>query len=138
MQGKIILAFFGSGKTYINKNYPNFLDLESHYFKGDLEMLISAIKDASQVYGYNVLTSCRKRIIELLKEKELDFIVVLPTKNQKEEYVRRYKERGTIPVVLKDLEENFDNYIDEVMVCDCKKVILKEGQYLSDVIGFII
>jgi DNA-binding LacI/PurR family transcriptional regulator len=138
MEGKIICSFFGTGKTYLNKNHHNFIDLEAHYFSGQNDLYIKAIKDASQAYGYNVLIACTKPILELLKKHNLDFVAVLPSKDLKEEYMQRYIDRKTNPVSLKGLELNFEKAIDEVMECDCQKIILKSGQYLKDVIGEII
>lgn len=136
-RGKIICSFFGTGKTYLNKHYTNFIDLEAHYFGDRNDLYIKAIKDASQVYGYNVLIACTKLIINMLQENHLEFIAVLPTKEQKEEYIQRYRERKTNPSSLKGLEENFEKTIDEVMECECPKVILKSGQYLKDVVELI-
>ena len=138
MKAKVICSFFGTGKTYINKNYPNFIDFEVHYFGNRLDLLVKAIKDASNVYGYNVLVACTKPIIELLKENNIDFVAVLPDKEQKEEYMERYRNRNSNPEVIKGLEQEFDNYIDGVMSCDCYKIILEKGQYLNDVIGDIV
>ena len=131
-KGKIILAYFGTGKTYMNKNYPNYIDFEEAYFK-DLDLMINAAKIASGVCGLNVLMPCIVPLINKLKENNIEFTCYIPDISLEEEYKARYL--GRYYPVSPDsygLAMFFKENVQKLDKVECDKVIMKAGEYLSD------
>ena len=71
-----------------------------------------------------------------LVEKDLPFTLVYPDRSLKEEYIKRYKDRGNNPVFVKLLENNWNIWMDDMEnQKGCDHIRLKSGQYLIDVIS---
>lgn len=72
---------------------------------------------------------------ELVKNK-IDFTLVFPDISLKELYIQRYKKRGSPENFIKLLDNNWNNWIEQLENQEnCNKIILKENQYLSDIIN---
>lgn len=129
---KIISGFAGVGKSYVAKNKTNYVDLESTPFNKNWDLYADvAIHMAKN--GYNVMISCHKEIRGKLKERGVEYIVYLPTKEEKYDYLKRYKNRGNNEAFLKLFEDNFDKFIDEIDITEKNKFWL-HGRFLSDVL----
>lgn len=131
-KGKIILAYFGTGKTYMNKNYPNYIDFEEAYFK-DINLMVNAAIIASEVYELNVLMPCAPPVIKRLQELGKEFTCYIPDISLEEEYKARYL--GRYYPVSPDsygLAMFFKENVQKLDKVECDKVIMKAGEYLSD------
>lgn len=117
MRGKLIAGFGGIGKTTLAKKYNNVLDLESSNFKYIIDKELEKLsvekrkglktrklnKDFPKNY-YNaiienlekydiVLISMHNEIVKLLKENNIEYLVVYPKENMLNEIMRRFIDR---------------------------------------------
>jgi hypothetical protein len=82
-----------------------------------------------------ILVSSHKEVRDALVENNIWFELVYPDPSIKEEFLQRYVDRGSPEKFISLLETNWNNWIGELEYqYGCKKIKLKEGQYLSDVI----
>jgi len=134
----VISAFPGCGKSYMYRNNEDKLILDSDSSKFDksdfprnyIEHIQSNIGKADII-----MVSSHKEVRDALVENEIDFTLVYPKRDIKEEYIQRYNDRGNDPNFIKLLESKWDDWMDELeQQSNCKKIELGKGQYLSDVI----
>lgn len=117
MRGKLIAGFGGIGKTTLAKKYNNVLDLESSNFKYIIDEELKKLeveerkglkkrklnKDFPKNY-YNaiiknlekydiVLISMHNEIVKLLKENNIEYIVVYPKEDMFDEIMQRFIKR---------------------------------------------
>jgi broad-specificity NMP kinase len=149
LENKIIVGFPGIGKTmYELKHKANkeieIIDLESSFFdKSNFpQNYISKIKeliDNNKKSYYHILISSHdvvrkeiKKYPELLKQ----CIIVYPDKCLKEEFLKRYKNRGNTQDFIKILDKMFEQWIEEIELDnDFSKIkIEKENDFLSNII----
>lgn len=141
---KIISGFPGVGKSHLGKRSDNevkVLDLESSNFKGEnrWEDYKSEIKN--QVGKVDVLfVSSHKETRKILSELGLNFYLVYPDRSLKDEYLRRYAERGSSQEFLGMMDKNFDLFIDSIENEEvrCAKIKLtREDEYLDSFLNFM-
>lgn len=154
----IVAAFAGTGKTECARRYKDVIDLEVMPYKySNLTEENTEYQKASEelkliknwrfhYYGdlleYNVLNEKGAvlmpsdfQILSWLECDELDYILVFPNESLKEEYRERYIKRGNREEFINVFIDNWDYWIGMFNESKCpNKVILKSGQYLSDVI----
>jgi hypothetical protein len=80
-----------------------------------------------------VLVSSHLRIREALYREGINFICVYPYADQKEEYLRRFRTRGSNEKFLANLAENFVPWVREIDEDVFVKNKLKIRGYLSDI-----
>ena len=80
-----------------------------------------------------ILISSHDIVRNALVKNRIPFILVYPSREIKEEYIKRYKERGSDENFINLLQNNWDKFIDD---CEsqkgCKHVVIHSGEYLSD------
>lgn len=142
---KIISAFPGTGKSYYCNNpsweqyVPDGFCCDSDSSKFDKtnfpQNYIDHIKQRI-LDGYaRIFISSHKDVRDALVANGLEFTLVYPDKSLKEEYMKRYKDRGNSDQFLVLLEKNWENWIDECMnQSGCTHIVLKSGQFITDVI----
>lgn len=85
-----------------------------------------------------ILVSSHDVVRNALVNAGIKFTLVYPSLQMREEYIKRYKDRGNDEKFVKLLETNYENWIKELMAQKgCTHVVLQSGQYLSDVINNI-
>jgi phosphosulfolactate synthase (CoM biosynthesis protein A) len=133
----IISAFPGCGKSHLfrNKGEKNILDSDSSTFdksnfpQNYIQHIKSNIGSADLI-----LVSSHKEVRDALVENGIDFTLVYPNRQIKDEYIKRYIDRGNNENFVNLLQKNWDNWMNELdEQIGCEKVELKTGQYLSDV-----
>lgn len=128
MRTKIISAFPGAGKSYYhNNNKETTLDSDSSNFSwikdknGDNtkernpefpENYIKHIKENIGKYKY-IFVSSHKVVRDALFNNCLFFYLVYPSPSRKEEFIKRYEERGNQDFFIKLLDENWENWMKE-------------------------
>lgn len=134
----VVSAFPGCGKSHLfrNKGEKKILDSDSSTFdKSEFpQNYIEHIK-------YNIgevdiiLVSSHKEVRDALVSEGIDFTLVYPSKDIKDEYIQRYIDRGNDGKFVELLEQNWDIWTDELENQEsCEKIKLESGQYLSNVI----
>lgn len=148
----IVSAMPGVGKSYIFKNQselnvnccdsdsslfswlpdglrnPNFVE---DYFKHIMKMFTSNKYDL-------IFISSHQEIRDKLILEHINYLLVIPTLEQKEEYLARFKARGNTPEFIKFMDSNWESLINSCLVPSlwCKVISLESGCYLSDIISF--
>lgn len=154
----IISAFPGAGKTTLKELYSNVVDLESSEYKyvfnpnatrQEIEARKHEPRGLNFSYPHNylqkiiqcnkeydfVLTSCGNLITSAMEEEGLNFFVVQPKIECKDEYIQRYINRGNNSKFITYISENFEKFIEK----NTRKyepqnriIWLEKGEYLSD------
>ena len=152
---KIISAFPGIGKTTLVQTNKNYIDLESSDYKWiDIDKTLSIeerkgtaktinpnfpenyIKKIVELtsMGYNVLISSHKEVREALQSRSIKYTIVLPSLDMKEEMINRYLSRGNQESFINLLKTNYEKFVEDLSMDPNEKVVLKSGQYLSDLV----
>ena len=140
----IICGFSGIGKSTVAKNQSNVLDFESsvfsHKLNGEIDIdfpdnyvdeLMKVMSD--EKYDY-YLVSCHKSVRDELKRRGLDYIIVLPTKSQRNEYLKRWLKRGSLMSFIKSMNRRWEYLIQSCEEDDAVKIYLNNNEYLSDIL----
>jgi len=136
----IICGFPGIGKSTLAKKYNNVIDIDVADYFFNFNFPYNYIDDILKINYQNkiVLVSAHKIIVDLLHYNKCKPILVYPEQKLKKEYMKRYKKRGQgkwFQIVM-DLYWNvFYNNISKLVYLN--HYILKENQYLSDIIDDI-
>lgn len=135
----IISAFPGCGKSHLfrNKGEKNILDSDSSTFdksnfpQNYIEHIKSNIGSADMI-----LVSSHKEVRDSLVNEKIEFTLIYPSRDIKDEYIQRYIDRGNNENFVNLLQNNWDNWMNELdEQTGCEKIELKTGQYLSDVVN---
>ncbi len=122
---QIICGFAGIGKSHCAKNSEGVVDLESTPFKKNWDFYADVAEHMGK-NGYYVLTACHKEWRDKLKERGIEYAVVIPHKEMKQEYMRRYKDRGNTPEFIKMIDENFEKFIEEIEKSESHIIYIQE------------
>lgn len=140
---KVIAGFHGVGKSFASENInTHILDSDSSNFSW-LEPgvrnpdfpnnYIQHIKDNMDTASY-IFVSSHDVVRKALEDNEIEYILVYPEKDLKEEYLERYRKRGNDEKFISFIEQNWDKFIT-----DMEKEIwpyhmrLQEGMYMRDI-----
>jgi len=138
----IISAFPGTGKTSYCNLYSDYIpdifasDSDSSNFdKSEFPRnYIEHIKQKKEQGYYRIFVSSHKEVRDALVENGLEFTLVYPKKELKDEYIKRYKERGSSEDFINLISENWENWIDELQSQKgCRHIQLETNQFLSNV-----
>jgi len=153
-KGIIIAGFSGIGKTTLAKKYKNVIDLDSAEFVyDDSNMLhvpfekrkgekrkpninwpnnyINAIKEAIHQYDL-VLVWDREDIIEEYIKNDIDFILCYPTKEDLNEYIKRFRARGNTEKYIQMKLKQYDEKIKLFTNLKIEKIILTNNETIED------
>ena len=156
----VVLCGPAVGKTYLSKTDSRFIDLDgmkAKYKYGIIDEIDfeknklnrgKVIHQDSLEYALNilkkeiqndkiVLLSFNKQLLEYLWDNNIDYFLVYPNKNSREEYINRMKKRGNNEKFIEAMTNVKDwNLFYSRNKNDTKpsyKIQLDEGQYLSDI-----
>lgn len=127
---KIICGFAGIGKSSLARNRAGVVDLESTPFEKDWDRYTKVAKHMAD-NGYTVLVSCHKELRQAFQEKGIPYILALPPKEKRIEYIKRYKERGNDEAFVKMMNQNWEKFL-EVYTGENDVLIVKE--FLQDAV----
>lgn len=135
----LVAAFPGTGKTYFfNRSYTGIvLDSDSSLFHKDdfPNNYIRHIK-ACQNTATIILISSHKVVRDALVRESLPFTLVYPKEQLKDEYLERYRKRGSTEQFISMMNNNWSSWLfDCHRQIGCTHIELESGQFLSDVIG---
>lgn len=113
----IISAFPGTGKSYFCEHAKDLvcLDSDSSKFNKDEfpKNYIQYIKEKYRKVNI-IFVSTHKEVRDALIKEKMKPIFVYPHRSLKDEYLRRYKERGNSEKFIELLDKNWDTWIDEM------------------------
>lgn len=133
----LISAFPGVGKSYLKENSSlSIKDSDSSKFdKSDFPAnYIRHIKENMGKCDI-ILISSHDIVRKALVEEDLSFFLVYPDKSLKNEYIERYKQRGSDENFVKLLDEKWNEWINDMENQEgkCQKIVLSSDEYLSDI-----
>ena len=135
---KVICGFPGVGKSSVSHKFganrvsdSDSSKFDKAYFPQNyIEHIATQIPQRSYV-----LVSSHDNVREALVQNEIDFALVYPDRSLKDEYMTRYRERGSPKPFLDLMDKNWDSFIDSCEAqTGCQKVILSRGQFLADLL----
>ena len=82
-----------------------------------------------------ILVSSHKEVRDALQNQKINFTLVYPSRDIKDEYIQRYVDRGNDDKFVDLLKNNWETWMTELEnQSGCNKVELNKGEYLSDII----
>lgn len=147
-QPLIISAFPGTGKSFIFNNKPEHAvvhDSDSSKFswiqKGERHPdwpnnYIEHIKSLTGI----VFVSSHEEVRRALEDAGLAYYTVYPSIDCKEEYLQRYKERGSLDVFIELLSKNWEDWIKALQSQQVHSIhyVLDAGVYLADILPTLV
>ena len=148
MKTIIISAFPGVGKTYFSENIDlKVKDSDSSKFdkKNFPQNYVDSIKKDIGKYDV-ILVSSHEEVRSLLYKSKIEYNLVFPKGDCKNEYIQRYKDRGSPEAFIKLLDEMWEQWIesciydggDSTWFRSSVAIKLDCGRYLSDVVDQIL
>lgn len=141
--GIVICGFPGVGKSFLAKQHPeHVIDLDSSSFSklstGEVNPLwpqnyVVAIREHLRNFSM-VLVSTHREIRSILAQNKINFVIVMPSMDQKEEYMSRYRQRVGHPLSLDVIDKNWKLFIGDCLSDrnTMQIAILSPGQTLVD------
>lgn len=80
-----------------------------------------------------IFVSSHKEVRDALVLNNLEFTLIYPNINLKQEYIQRYIQRGSSESFVKLLKNNWELWIQELQQ-NCKHIELKSNQFISNII----
>lgn len=137
MAAKIICGFPGIGKSTVVQNNSNVIDLDSAPYSRiqtfPLNYLQAILKAEEDGFEY-ILISTHTSVRNMLQNLGIKYTNVYPVVDLGEEYIERYRERGSPEGFINFLEENWDDFIFELQYDESDYIELEQGEFLSDVL----
>ena len=129
---RIICGFAGIGKSTFMR-MSDYVDLESTPFAKNWDIYSDVAMHMAK-NGHRVMLSCHKELRDMLLAKGADFEVIIPRIEDKEEYLKRYVERGNTEQFIKLFEDKWEDFINEILADSDKMnvTVLGKNEYLSD------
>lgn len=155
----IFAAYAGTGKSFAAQNIDKVLDMAivpykynfpkdykreafSEKDKGCVEYsfdenypkkYVADIKRNGRIFEHIVIPS-DNRVLDVLAAQGVEYVLCYPERSLKEEYRRRYQERGNSEAFMEIFVDKWDMWMDSFEQRDCKKYVMQEREFLSDVI----
>lgn len=97
-----------------------------------IEHIKHLIKDDTLDY---ISVSSNDSVRAALVQEGIPFTLVYPSITLKEEYIQRYKDRGYPDTFIQSTDRLWTTFIIGCLEqAHCSKIVLKEGQYLANVL----
>lgn len=144
----VILGFPGVGKTTFTKTFgdtdPTVYDSDSSHFPKNnfpknyvdyIEELIARSKEEQELDPRTTFIFCSTHYeVRLeLDRRNISYFVVYPDISCKEEYLQRYRDRGSSENFIELLSDNWEQWITDLdRLPDNRRIKLTSGQYFKD------
>lgn len=145
----VICGFPGVGKFSVANNRTNILDAESSGFSWVIDLdhpengmtrnpafpgnYIKYLKECADKYEF-VLASSHAEVRDRLKMEGIQYIIVAPERDLKNEYLIRYLRRGNQVDFIELLNEKWDEFLDSIENDGAPVIRLGSGVYLADIL----
>ncbi len=159
----LILAYPGSGKTYLADNYNNVSDLEFQHYRwnyGEYKSLpLEQLKGRKDIRTNNpewpnnffeildneiekrklvlvpMATSLFEHAKYLQENKQVKIIFAIPTKRCFEDILEMYKKRGNNQKFIEDRKKDYLKFYDIVEKTEFDKLYINKNEHLSDAVA---
>lgn len=112
--GKSYYISRGEGSDYMPQGFASDSD-SSKFDKSNFpQNYIEHIKSLIAKGTMRIFVSSHKEVRDALVKEGIEFILVYPKKELKEEYLNRYKERGSSEQFIKLISDNWDSWLSEL------------------------
>lgn len=144
----IICGFSGIGKSTAEQKNRRILDFESTPYSRIFENGIDKgrnpdfprnyidklceLIDNNEAWYY--LLSCHQEVRDELKRRGLNYIIVLPFSDEKNEYIKRWFKRGSSIDFIKIMDEKWYSMHKSCEEDSAPKLFLEKDEYISDLI----
>lgn len=147
----IICGFSGIGKSHAATRGKIYVDHESSPFsRKDGMTRIDDEKTRKREFAKNYLAflsalvadrpdriyllSCHEEVREKLREYGIKYVIVLPRRNLKNEYLQRWLKRGSPIEFIESMYNRWDEMHDSCEADPAPKIYLESGEYLYDIL----
>lgn len=145
----IVCGYSGVGKSTAEQKSKNVFDFESSIFSHNWDSdncrnernadfpknYIDAVCEHMENHHIGIyLLSCHKEVREELKRRGLSYIIVMPDRHQKNEYIKRWLKRGSSIEFIQSMSDRWEEMINSCGLDDAPKLYLQQGEYISDVL----
>jgi len=132
--GKSYYVNYGEGSGYMPQGFATDSD-SSKFDKSEFpENYIRHIKEKISDGYARIFISSHKEVRDALVENDLQFTLVYPQKELKQEYLKRYKERESSQSFIDLIDNNWDSWIEELKTQKgCNHIELESGQFISNI-----
>jgi hypothetical protein len=132
MKTKVISAFPACGKSYVYENkqdcFRGILDSDSSEFSWVKDENGNNTTERNPDFPSNyiqhikdnlgkveiIFVSSHDVVRKALQENNIDYTLVYPDKSQKDEWLRRFRQRGNDEKFISFIESNFEKFIDDM------------------------
>lgn len=132
----LICGFPGVGKSYLTKEFGSVVsDSDSSTFdKKDFPS--NYIKHINSLIGKKkvICISTHKEVLDEVEKLGVNFLIIHPERSLKNEYLERYKERGSPEEFVKMMGEKWDSFMDAIEQPreNSWRIVLKKGEFLGN------
>lgn len=144
----VICGFSGIGKSTAEQKHRSIIDFESSgwshlweegilkgknpAFPGNYIAELLRLIDRDEATYY--LLSCHETVRNELQSAGIPYIIVMPTIEQKNDYLKRWLKRGSSVEFIETMNDKWDEMIESCEKDDAPKIYLSSGEYISDLI----
>lgn len=148
----LILGFSGIGKTTATKQLKKqglkVSDSDSSKFSW-LTTSNKVVRNPNFIKDYTqhlqkqlmnndyVFASTHPEIIKEIQRLKLNHIIITPYYSAKQEYEKRWINRGSSVEFVQSMTTNFDKFVKDILESGSNILILQDKQYLSDVLDLL-
>lgn len=144
----IICGFSGVGKSTAEQKHKNVFDFESsaysHIFEPPMigeknknfprNYIDAVVGHMEEHYNCVYLLSCHKEVRDELKNRGIDYIIVMPDSDCKNEYLKRWLRRGSSVEFITSMASRWMEMIRSCEDDTAPRIILGENEYINDVL----
>jgi hypothetical protein len=143
----IICGFSGVGKSTAEQKRKNVHDFESSIYSHDFDgndfvknekfpgnYIDAVMEHCNERTGQIYLLSCHQEVRDELKRRGIPYVIVLPTEDQRNEYVKRWLKRGSSIGFIKNMRYRWSEMLYSCVEDDAPRVYLREDEYIIDVL----
>lgn len=144
----VICGFSGVGKSTAEQMHKNVYDFESSAYSHKWSPDCFAEKNEEFPKNYIdylekhmgehtnavYLLSCHQEVRDELKRRGIDYIIVMPRLEQRDEYLKRWLRRGSPVDFINGMNVRWLEMIHSCEKDSAPKIYLDEGEYINDVL----
>lgn len=142
----VVCGFPGVGKSFIvNSSHVDAVDSDSSSYSWtepgvrNPEFPDNYIKHIEESIGQHdfIFVSSHQVVRDALDEKGIHHFVVVPKVEDKDSYIKRYRQRGNEASFVSMMEENFESFVESIEDTRNGKVVtLETGYFLADILDY--